>query len=131
MSLAAVPAARLARPLRFAAVGGATAVLYTLLFAGFDGLGAGAALANAGAYGLAILFQFVGHRRFTFRATGAWPRMAARFLLTNAAGFGLSTALAILLREGAGAGALATGLVVSAVLAGLNWVVMRLWVFRS
>jgi len=123
-------AGRFATPLRFATVGAATAALYALLFAGFSGLGLATAAANLGAYVLAVLFQFAGQRSFTFRAAGPVPRMAARFAATNAAGLAVSTGLALLLRDGIGAGALATGVAVSLALAGSNWFALRLWVFR-
>jgi len=124
-------AGRFAMPLRFATVGAATAALYALLFAGFSGAGLATAAANLAAYVLAVLFQFTGHRHFTFRAAGAVPRMAVRFAATNAAGLAFSTGLALLLRDGIGAGAIVTGVVVSLALAGANWFAMRLWVFRT
>lgn len=120
----------LALPLRFALVGGITAVLYALGFAGLAELGVPTAVASVLAYLAAVLFQFTGHRGFTFRADGPVLAMAGRFVVANGAGLTFATVLALWLRDGIGLDALPAGAVVSLSLALLNWVVMRLWVFR-
>jgi putative flippase GtrA len=121
----------LAMALRFGMIGAGTALIYTAAFAALVGRGAATVEANVAAYGIAILFQFVGHRNFTFRAAGAVHRSAMRFAATNAFGLVFSAALASLLRDGLGVGPLATGGAVSVALAVINWKVMRLWVFRT
>ena len=120
----------LALPLRFALVGGITAALYALAFAGLAELGVSTGAASVLAYLAAILFQFTGHRGFTFRAGGPILAMAGRFVVANGAGLVFATLLAVWLRDGLGLDALLAGTIVSLALALLNWVVMRLWVFR-
>jgi len=119
------------RAVRFGMVGLGVAGIYTLCFALLAQAGATTLVANILAYAIAILFQFVGHRHFTFRATGPVGRSAMRFMALNGVGFLVSTAMALLLRDALGLGALATGAVISVTLAAVNWVVMQMWVFRT
>lgn len=121
----------LGRVLRFGTVGLIVAGQYSLSFALILEVGVTTVLANLLAYLGAILVQFICHRSFTFRATDSLGPAILRFLIANGLGLALSTALAVLLRDGLGYGGFATGAVVSVTLAAMNWVVFSRWVFRT
>lgn len=120
----------LAMASRFGAVGLVVAALYALGFALLVRLGLPNASASVLAYLAAIAVQFQGHRHVTFRVRGRPGRMARRFVVVNALGLAVSTALVVVLRDRMGLDALATGAAVSLALAAMNWIVFRKWVFR-
>ena len=118
-------------PVRFALVGLSTGAIFTILFSSFIMIGLPTGVGNGIAYSLAIGFQFIAHRKFTFRTPNTTKSMVLRFTLTCSIVLLLSTALAILMRDKLGFSAIATGISVSMATAGVNWLVMRRWVFRK
>ncbi|AHD08428.1 GtrA family protein [Phaeobacter gallaeciensis] len=73
--------------IRFAIVGVSVAAIYVLLFLGFLHVGLVAWLANALAFGLAVLVQYVGQTVWTFRQKLGQPDQALRFGCTIGLGF--------------------------------------------
>lgn len=116
---------------RFGMVGAATAVIYVALFTLLSNAGLTTPASSALAFTLAVLFQFVGHRSFTFRAGASVGRSIQRFVVSNALTLVLGTALATLFRDVAGMGTLVTGMLVSLALMVFNWHVFRNWVFKA
>lgn len=116
---------------RFGAVGGLTAAIYVLGFSALIGIGLQDVPASIAAYLTAIAVQFAGHQVFTFQTAGKPGRTLGRFLIANSLGLALSTALVVTLRDGLGADGLTTGVTVTLVLAAMNWVIFKNWVFRA
>ncbi|ATG36654.1 putative polysaccharide biosynthesis protein [Phaeobacter piscinae] len=73
--------------IRFAFVGALVAAIYVLLFLGFLQLGFMAGVANALAFALAVLVQYVGQTVWTFRQRLGQPDQALRFGCTIGLGF--------------------------------------------
>ncbi|WP_293575214.1 GtrA family protein [Phaeobacter sp.] len=117
--------------LRFACVGVGVAGLYVLLYVGFLGQGLDVWLANALAFGLAILVQYIGQTAWTFRQNLVAPRQALRFVLTICLGFVTSAVLTGLIAPALGwspwlaAGSAAVLLPVQ------NYLFFRLWVYAG
>lgn len=121
------------RPLRFIAVGCTAAAVHWLVVvmlverAGLPPLGA-----NVLGWLVAFAVSFAGHHHLTFRGHGVPVGASARrFFLLSAFGFALNEttyALALHLSQ------LGYQLLLGAVLvlvAGITWLLSRLWVFRS
>ncbi|UWR87739.1 GtrA family protein [Phaeobacter inhibens] len=79
--------------IRFAIVGVSVAAIYVFLFLGFLHIGLAAGLANALAFGLAVLAQYVGQTVWTFRQKLGQPDQALRFGYTVGLGFVTSALL--------------------------------------
>ena len=121
-----------ARLLRFGSVG----VIATLIYAAVAWslgryAGVGAVLASILAYGVAGLFAYVGHKRFTFRSTGSHADDAPRFIAAQLLGIGIATAAPYVLTVRLHAPALAPILFTCVAVPLLNYLVLDLLVFRS
>ncbi|UWR95397.1 GtrA family protein [Phaeobacter inhibens] len=79
--------------IRFAIVGVSVAAIYVLLFLGFLQIGLAAGVANALAFGLAVLVQYVGQTVWTFRQRLGQPDQVLRFGCTVGLGFVTSALL--------------------------------------
>jgi putative flippase GtrA len=79
--------------IRFAIVGVTVAALYVMLYVGFLSLGLAIWAANALAFGIAVLVQYVGQTAWTFRHQLAEPGQALRFCITIGLGFVTSAIL--------------------------------------
>lgn len=120
----------LARLLRFACVGASVALIYVALYVGFLQLGWWQVTANASAFLLAVIVQYVAQAGFTFRVRLAVGSQILRFgwmigwgLLTSAILTGL-LAPAFDMRPSAAA------ILVALILPVQNYVLMSRWVFR-
>ena len=119
------------RVVRFAVIGATTALIYFILYFGLRrGLDASAILASVIAYVAAISFQYFGHAIFTFKRPSKDMTQGVRFLINNALGGVISTAIMAgappLL--GVSEAVAAAGVLVA--LPSFNWIMMRFWVYR-
>lgn len=87
-------------------------------------------LANAGAFLIAFLVSFAGHRLLTFAdATNGVSQSLVRFLVTSLAGFAVNEALFVLLLRGADWPPFAALITAQVVVAVQTYVVSRRWAF--
>lgn len=115
-----------ARPLRFALVGAVATGVHMAVAACLLGLcGWPAYLANLGAFSVAFVVSYLGHRHLTFaRAGSPW-----RFLLVALGGFGLNNLLLTGLLA-CGVPALYGLLIATALVPVFSYLLSSGWVFR-
>ncbi len=120
------------QPARFVLVGLAATGIY-LAAALALGLVPGIApvAASVGAYAIAAVFSYWGHKRLTFRSSGSHAHEAPRFLLTTALGLGTSVIMPLLLTERLGLPSPVAVLVVCMAIPVLNYLILNAWVFRQ
>lgn len=120
----------LPRLLRFGFVGASVALIYVALYVGFLALGWWQVPANAAAFLLAVLVQYVAQAGFTFRARlGDWGQIA-RFAWMIACGFVTSALVTGAVAPMLGLAPAAAALIVALVLPVQNYLLMSRWVFR-
>jgi len=117
--------------LRFAIVGGTVAALYVLLYLAFLGLGLPQPLANAFAFILAVVVQYVGQSWWTFRQPLRAPDQMVRFGCTIGLGWLVSALITGLIGPGLGWADWLAAAVVTVVLPIQNYVIFRAWVFAG
>jgi len=126
-------APELLRLLRFGIIGAsAAAIHYLTVVVLVETSGIAPLLANVAGFALAFWCSFFGHRYWTFgdHQVASEQNSARRFLLTALLGFALNEGLFYLLLHGAGLRyEYALGIAVVAV-AGVTYVLSRLWAFR-
>ena len=129
MSIAELIASeRRLRIMRFAFVGVATALLYFTLAQVLVRLGSGLHGASLVAFTVALSFQFLMHRRFTFRSPNSYRQDLPRFLAIISIGY-LASELIVYL---AGVYALPNYVALMAVIVVTpitNWIGLSRWVF--
>lgn len=116
---------------RFALVGGAATACYAGLAWAGTALGLPAALASLGAYALAALLSYTGHRLMTFAGEAAHGRAAPRFAALTLAGYGAALAIPAALTDGLGAPPLVPIALTCLAVPALNYVVLRRYVFAG
>lgn len=114
---------------RFAIVGGGTALAYVLLYLAFLAFGLGQMLANGMAFLLAIVLQYAGQARFTFGQPLNNRAQIIRFCVMVGLGFVTSALITGPIAPLAGLPDWAAALVVTITLPVQNYVFMTLWVF--
>lgn len=118
------------RTIRFGAVGGCSTLIYATLAYGFGSAGLAAVAASVAAYGLAAIFSFNAHRRFTFASRGAAKSELPRFLAVNAAGLAIATVAPLVLTEALGLHPLFAIATASVLVPLLSLLAMDRFVFR-
>ena len=114
---------------RFAIVGAGVAVLYVALYLVFLKLGLTQSIANAIAFGIAVLVQYAGQAQLTFRRALNDRRQMLRFGVMVLGGFATSelitgiAAVHFMLEPGIAA------MIVALILPVQNFILMTLWVF--
>ena len=119
------------RMLRFAIVGTTVAGLYVLLYVGFIALGLIQPLANALAFGVAVIVQYVGQAWWTFRQPLAQPDQIFRFVCTISLGFLVSALITGQVGPALHWPDVIAAAVVAVVLPVQNYLIFRIWVFAS
>lgn len=117
--------------LRFALVGGSVAVAYVVAYVLLLNLGMAVVMANAVAFGLAIVLQYFGQAVFTFRRTWSEAGQMARFATMTGLGFVVSCLITAGLAPVAGLSALQAAMIVAVWLPIQNYVLMKIWVFSN
>lgn len=119
------------RIVRFAVVGVGVAVYYILAYLGLLKLFGSSWVANFLAFGSAILIQYVGQTSWTFEKKLAVPAQFGRFLCMIGIGLIVSSVLTSVLGPRLNLSELVTAGVVVVVLPVINFVILRLWVYRE
>lgn len=115
--------------LRFAIVGGGSALLYIALTIGLARATDALAASSVVAYVISGAFSFVGHRSFTFVSRGPLIPEAARFALLNVAGLGAALAAPLIVTDWLGFPATYATALACLIVPPLNFLAMRGWVF--
>lgn len=123
--------ARELEPVRFAIVGGLTALIFVVLVWAAAQAGIGSVLVTAGAYGAAIAFQYLGHAKFTFRRKAAEAFQAGRFLAVNALGLAFSVLLVDFAAPNLSMSRSVAAFAVIVTLPILNFFAFKLWAFAG
>ena len=119
------------RPVRFAIVGVAVALLYLCLYTGLVGLGLTRLSANAAAFLIAVTTQYLGQTLFTFRAPLALPIQMARFVATVTCGMVVSALVTSALGPALGWPEWMSALAVTLILPIQNYILLTVWVYRT
>jgi putative flippase GtrA len=120
---------KLAQLLRFALVGGTTALIYTAGYLVLRQTGIMPTFAATLAYLMAIIVQYIGHSGYTFRRRFGDVGQIIRFLSLNGLGLVAAVTITFFLTNAFGAPDWAASVAVVVTLPALNWILMRLWVF--
>ena len=115
---------------KYAIVGGANTLLCAALLYFFLELGLSAAVAAAGAYGIAMVFQFVANRVFTFRSQSNAGRQVARYVTVSALSYVVSVLAIHVATQTLGQSNLVAVLACAMVTAPLGYVLGYFWVYR-
>ena len=115
--------------LRFALVGGMTAVIFATMIYVFEQAGFFNVPSTVLAYSFAITFQYLGHSIFTFRSPVKDHRQMLRFLIVNFIGLIVSVACIDHISPLFGVPRTVTALVLVFFLAVSNYLAFRLWAF--
>lgn len=118
------------RLIRFAAVGTFVALYYVLTYALLAQLLQSRWSANALAFSSAVVIQYVGQTLFTFEKPLAVPAQFGRFLCMIGAGLVLSAIITGIAGPRLGLSDFVSAGVVAVSLPILNFVILRVWVFR-
>jgi putative flippase GtrA len=114
---------------RFGVVGAATALSYVALYPAFLAAGVSQPAANALAFFLAIVLQYIGHALFTFRRRLINRSQITKFAIMVSCGFGVSMLVTGSVAVALGMPAWAAALAVALYLPVQNYILMTLWVF--
>ncbi|WP_386176377.1 GtrA family protein [Sulfitobacter sp. R86518] len=114
---------------RFGVVGAATALSYMALYPAFLAAGVSQPGANAVAFFLAIVLQYIGHALFTFRRRLINRSQITKFSIMVSCGFGVSMLVTGPVAVALGMPAWAAALAVALYLPVQNYILMTLWVF--
>ncbi|WP_102108100.1 GtrA family protein [Oceaniglobus roseus] len=120
---------RAATLLRFALVGAAVAGSYVLLYLAFQAAGLDRAAANALAFALAVVLQYLGQARLTYRRRLADGGQIGRFALMIGCGFATSALVTGILGPRLGLSDALSAAAVALLLPVQNFLLMTLWVF--
>ncbi len=115
--------------LRYCVVGCSIAGLYVLLYAGLTAGGYAPMAANAWAFGLAVIFQYIAQTVWTFRRPLGLPDQMLRFVCTIALGFLTSAVLTSGVAPLVGLSAWSSAAVVAVWLPVQNYLFFRIWVY--
>ncbi|MFY2826333.1 GtrA family protein [Ruegeria sp. MALMAid1280] len=119
------------RIFRFAVVGTGVAAYYMVTYLGLLHLLGSPWIANLLAFGSAILIQYVGQTAWTFGKPLAAPAQFGRFLCMIGVGLVVSSALTGIVGPRLGLPETVSAASVVVVLPILNFVILRLWVYRE
>jgi len=114
--------------LRFGCVGVAAMAVHFAVVAALVPIGVEPLLANAAAFAVAFQVSYVGHRRWTFEATGGGGTYF-RMLAVSLASFGLNEGLYALLLKFTALDYRISLVIVLGAVAVFTFVASRLWVF--
>lgn len=117
--------------IRFVIVGVTVAALYVMLYVGFLSLGLAIWAANALAFGIAVLVQYVGQTAWTFRQQLAEPGQALRFCITIGLGFVTSAILTGLVGPALDWPSWLAAGIAAVLLPVQNYLFFRLWVYAG
>lgn len=115
---------------RFAVVGLAATALYAALALLFGSLGWSAVGASVAAYALAAVFSYAGHKFLTFMSQGSHASELPRFVASTSLGFGLATALPLILSGGLGLANAVSVIATCIVVPVVNFLLLDRFVFR-
>lgn len=116
---------------RFAIIGGGTALAYIALYLAFLAAGLPQVVANAIAFGLAVTLQYAGQASFTFGRQLNDRAQIIRFAAMVSLGFIGSALITALLPALTGLPDWAAAAVVTIYLPVQNYIFMTLWVFAA
>jgi putative flippase GtrA len=119
------------RVFSFAFIGILIALLYIGLYLAFLSLGLRPGAANGLAFGLAVVTQYIGQARFTFRRQVNDTRQMLRFGLMIAGGAATSTLITGVMAPSFMLPPLAAAVIVTLILPVQNFILMSLWVFSN
>ena len=88
-------------------------------------------VASYAVYAALVPVSFLGHSRITFRSNGAAGREWIRFCITQGTSLLIITAVTAWLKSSAGIPTWMGLAAISILIAGLNFVVMQVWVFAN
>ncbi|UWR63820.1 GtrA family protein [Phaeobacter inhibens] len=117
--------------IRFAIVGVSVAAVYVLLFLAFLQIGLVAWGANALAFGLAVLAQYVGQTVWTFRQKLARQGQAMRFGCTVGLGFVTSALLTGMIGPMLGWSDWMAATIAALLLPVQNYIFFKIWVYAE
>jgi putative flippase GtrA len=118
------------RLMRFSAVGAlATAIHIGLAMASVAYLGLSPTVANIVGFCGSFLFSYVGHFRFTFMVPGRYRDYIAKFAVSSAVSFGISTGTVWLATSVFGIDYRPAMLALAVIVPLGNYLVNRFWVF--
>jgi putative flippase GtrA len=119
-----------ARLVRFGSVGIAATLLYAAVAWSLTaGARIGAAPASVLAYGLAGMFSYLGHKRFTFRSSAAHAAEAPKFIVASMLGAGVATAAPLVLTDRLGLPPIVAIAFACVVIPLMNYLILDLLVF--
>jgi len=119
------------RIFRFAVIGAGVAAYYMVAYLGLLYLLNSPWVANFLAFGTAILIQYVGQTAWTFGRPLAVPSQFGRFMCMIGVGLIVSTAITGFVGPRFALSEMASAALVVVVLPILNFVILRLWVYRE
>jgi len=114
---------------RFALIGAVTAASYVVMYPAFLAAGLPQVEANAAAFFLAIVLQYIGHTLFTFERRLVDRRQITKFAIMTGCGFAMSALVTGPFAQALGVPAWAAALAVALYLPVQNFILMTLWVF--
>lgn len=117
--------------IRFALVGATVAGLYVTLYLALLWFGFPQLIANAVAFGLAVMFQYLAQAHFTFGQSLGDARQVLKFIIMVASGFITATVLTVLIGPQLGLKDGVSALMVTVILPFQNFLLMSLWVFSE
>lgn len=116
---------------RFALVGISIAALYVVLYLAFLQIGMPQGRANALAFVIAVVVQYAGQARFTFRKQLADPTQILRFSVMTGLGFITSALLTGYIAPALALNNWIAAVSVTLILPVQNYILMTLWVFTK
>lgn len=116
---------------RYGLVGSLTSVTFAVLVWVFNATTGASLAATVFSYVLAMSVQFLGHARFTFKHVPPPPDQSGNFILTHMLGVAISLACINVIAPAAGLEPQHAALGVICLLATLNFILFRFWVFAK
>ena len=119
-----------AKLLRFGIIGITSTLIYSISFPlYFEVLGISTALASAAAYLTAMIFSFMGHKKYTFKNKSEYPRQIKRFLIMSAFGFLLAVVIMEVVVHRFGFHYFAGIVLVDLAVPAVTFIIMQIYVF--
>ena len=116
---------------RFAVVGAGVAALYVVLYLALLTAGLAQPVANAAAFTLAVVAQYLGQTLFTFQRPLASASQITRFLVMIGLGLAVSAAITGAVGPALGWANWASAIAVTLILPVQNYLFLRLWVYAT
>jgi putative flippase GtrA len=117
----------------FIAIGGSAALVYALFSAAMIGMRTGLPdwLVSGLCYAIMVPLVYLLHHLISFRSASGHRQALPRYLAVQALGICLATLLSLLCHTWLRLPPVAAGLVIAAVVAGINFLLLKLWAFTA